>query len=174
MVSLHSISVLLVVLSAAWTWAFDSSEIRLLENQYEKRSPRFSLYDFPMDDEMATEQKRSSYASPLIRFGKRASGSSQWTRDVRNVSPYPHLTNHLDAFFQAMMGSPLIRFGKRSMAMPIIRFGKRPSAAPLIRFGKRAPYSAPHIRFGKRSDDGNAVVYRSSPSLFDLTPTAHL
>jgi hypothetical protein len=158
MVSLHSISVLLVVLSAAWTWAFDSSEIRLLENQYEKRSPRFSLYDFPMDDEMATEQKRSSYASPLIRFGKRASGSSQWTRDVRN----------------AMMGSPLIRFGKRSMAMPIIRFGKRPSAAPLIRFGKRAPYSAPHIRFGKRSDDGNAVVYRSSPSLFDLTPTAHL
>ncbi|KAH7730604.1 CRE-FLP-13 protein [Aphelenchoides avenae] len=154
MLHFHHI-IVLAAASVTLTWAFDSSEIRLLENQFEKRSGRYNLYQIP-DDELA-EEKRSAYSSPLIRFGKRSPSEAQWTRDARN----------------SMMGSPLIRFGKRSPdamplirfgrspAAPLIRFGRSPAAAPLIRFGKRAPYSAPHIRFGKRSEDDNGVIYRS-------------
>ncbi|CAD6198148.1 unnamed protein product [Caenorhabditis auriculariae] len=103
--------------------AFDSSEIRMLEDEYEgKGSPMFHYRELPKRD----------MGSPLIRFGRSAPGAP------------------LIRFGRAPEAQPLIRFGKRSDdGVPLIRFGRAPEAQPLIRFGKRAADGAPLIRFGR-------------------------
>ncbi|KAI1704133.1 FMRFamide-like neuropeptide 13 [Ditylenchus destructor] len=139
--------------------AFDSSEVRLLEDQngaLKRQAAAYWSY-FNDDDALgdASAVKRSQYAaatSPIIRFGKR---SPQYTFGNSMTRHARTQTN--------MMDSPLIRFGKRSPSTaPLIRFGKRlpnDPGAPLIRFGKRAfQNSAPHIRFGKRSDSNNLLA----------------
>ncbi|ETN83011.1 hypothetical protein NECAME_07603 [Necator americanus] len=106
--------------------AFDSSEIRMLEDGYhvEKRAAPIHL---PREERSFDEN-----AGPLIRFGKRDSQGAPLIR-----------------FGRAPEAQPLIRFGKRSPdSAPLIRFGRDSEAQPLIRFGKRSP-AAPFIRFGR-------------------------
>uniref|UniRef100_A0AC35F5V8 Uncharacterized protein n=1 Tax=Panagrolaimus sp. PS1159 TaxID=55785 RepID=A0AC35F5V8_9BILA len=122
--------------------AFDSSEIRMIEEEYDKRDPLHYMGDI-----IGESEKRARLDNPLIRFGKRAAVAYGMEREIRN----------------SMQMDPLIRFGKRSPydGAPLIRFGKHLILPPLIRFGKRAApsamLSAPHIRFGKR--DFNDVAY---------------
>uniref|UniRef100_A0A7E4VP32 G_PROTEIN_RECEP_F1_2 domain-containing protein n=1 Tax=Panagrellus redivivus TaxID=6233 RepID=A0A7E4VP32_PANRE len=117
--------------------SFDSSEIRMLEEEYEKRDPLSQFFD-----NYAETEKRSPMNGPLVRFGKRS---------------------------LALATDPLIRFGKRGLdGAPLIRFGKRPDTSPLIRFGKRSPLSsAPHIRFGKRDIEDAVYSSRNRPSPAD-------
>jgi len=128
--------------------AFDSSEIRLLEDQNGgKRQATYWSYFSNSPDGTVKRSQQYAATSPIIRFGKRAS-ASQFNGGMARQSRT-----------QQQMMDPIIRFGKRSPnTAPLIRFGKRlpnDPSAPLIRFGKRASVSnlvpsAPHIRFGKR------------------------
>uniref|UniRef100_A0A914Y9Q3 Uncharacterized protein n=1 Tax=Panagrolaimus superbus TaxID=310955 RepID=A0A914Y9Q3_9BILA len=166
----NSISMVIVAfLCFLTTSAFDSSEIRMLEEEYDKRNPlRY------MDEIIGESEKRARLDNPLIRFGKRATYGME--REVRNSMQMDPLIRFGKR--AASYEGPLIRFGKRAPydGAPLIRFGKRPDTAPLIRFGKRAApsamLSAPHIRFGKR--DFNDVAYsrfsrnRPSPADQDL------
>uniref|UniRef100_A0AC34F9D3 Uncharacterized protein n=1 Tax=Panagrolaimus sp. ES5 TaxID=591445 RepID=A0AC34F9D3_9BILA len=140
--------------------AFDSSEIRMLEEEYDKRNPlRY------MDEIIGESEKRARLDNPLIRFGKRSAYGME--REIRNAMQMDPLIRFGKR--ASYNGAPLIRFGKRAPydGAPLIRFGKRPDTAPLIRFGKRASpssmLSAPHIRFGKR--DFNDEAYSRQVSL---------
>ncbi|WKY05047.1 hypothetical protein Q1695_005787 [Nippostrongylus brasiliensis] len=147
-----------LLLTVALAAAFDSSELRMLEDEYavEKRSaassqslPRDSfdesgspLMGFGKRDPGAPLIRfgRAPEAQPLIRFGKRTPEGAPLIRFGRDAE-----------------ASPLIRFGKRSAplirfgrsAAPLVRFGRSPEAAPLLRFG-RSPEASPLIRFGKK------------------------
>ncbi|KAE9554662.1 hypothetical protein FO519_002149 [Halicephalobus sp. NKZ332] len=150
--------------------AFDSSEIRLLEEEYGKRNQMSPMFN----DFYAETQKRGRLDDPLIRFGKR---SDNVQREIRNsMDPLIRFGKRasmdsapLIRFGRANLDSaPLIRFGKRAMeSAPLIRFGKRPDTAPLIRFGKRAMDSAPLIRFGKRTSEDSFYTSRNRPSPID-------
>ncbi|KAI6187413.1 hypothetical protein M3Y98_00240600 [Aphelenchoides besseyi] len=97
----------------------NSSQSPWVEEQLQQVNKRDGSYEWT--DGIEEAEKRSPYASPLIRFGKR----ENMFRDIRNQ----------------LVTDPLIRFGKRSE--------KRLSASPLIRFGRAyRANGAPHIRFG--------------------------
>jgi len=127
--------------------AFDSSEIRLLEDQNGgKRQATYWSYFSNGPDGAVKRSQQYAATSPIIRFGKRSSALGFNGGMARQARTQQHMMD------------PIIRFGKRTPSTaPLIRFGKRhpnnPSA-PLIRFGKRSisslASSAPHIRFGKR------------------------
>uniref|UniRef100_A0AC34RII5 Uncharacterized protein n=1 Tax=Panagrolaimus sp. JU765 TaxID=591449 RepID=A0AC34RII5_9BILA len=138
--------------------AFDSSEIRMIEDEYNKRGPlnRF-LNDFYMET-----QKRARLDDPLIRFGKR---SVNVEREIRNgMNPLIRFGKRA-----SLDSAPLVRFGRASLdSSPLIRFGKRPDTAPLIRFGKRSPaIHPPHIRFGKRVVEESLYNSRNRPNPAD-------
>ncbi|KAK6021813.1 hypothetical protein OSTOST_12508 [Ostertagia ostertagi] len=90
-----------LLLTVALAAAFDSSELRMLEDEYamDKRAE-------PMQprEERSFEIGRAPEAHPLIRFGKRSPDNAPFIRFGRNPE-----------------ASPLIRFGKRSPAAPLIR-----------------------------------------------------
>ncbi|KAK0398004.1 hypothetical protein QR680_002382 [Steinernema hermaphroditum] len=138
---------LFALLAVSVVSAFESSEIRLLDDEYDKRS-NGGFYGFSEDLPIAIERRDGHLRNPLIRFGKRdADVESDLSRTIRNDIS-------LD---------PLIRFGKRSaLNSPLIRFGKRPDTMPLIRFGKRTPSTAPLIRFGKRDIEQDDSLLGSS------------
>ena len=150
------------------TSAFDSSEIRMIEEEYDKRDPLHYMGDI-----IGESEKRARLDNPLIRFGKRASVAYGMEREIRNAMQMDPLIRFGKR--SPYDGAPLIRFGKRVPydGAPLIRFGKRPDTAPLIRFGKRAApssmLSAPHIRFGKRDFDDVAYsrFSRNRPSPAD-------
>uniref|UniRef100_A0A8R1DQA6 Uncharacterized protein n=1 Tax=Caenorhabditis japonica TaxID=281687 RepID=A0A8R1DQA6_CAEJA len=125
-----SLAVLLVVFVAT-SEAFDSSEIRMLDEQYDTKNPFLAYLENQKRSDRPT-RALDSLDSPLIRFGKRAADGAPLIR-----------------FGRAPEASPFIRFGKRASAVPLIRFGRAPEASPFIRFGKRASPSAPLIRFGR-------------------------
>ncbi|TMS37601.1 hypothetical protein L596_004499 [Steinernema carpocapsae] len=140
---------LFAVLAVGAVVAFESSEIRLLEDDLldDKRSGG-GYYGFADEMPIAIERRDGRLRNPLIRFGKRdAETDEDLSRTARNDFSL----------------NPLIRFGKRSsLNSPLIRFGKRPDQMPLIRFGKRAPSTAPLIRFGKREVGQEENVFGSS------------
>nr|CDJ83024.1 FMRFamide-related peptide domain containing protein [Haemonchus contortus] len=112
-----------LLLAVSLAVAYDSSELRMLEDEY--------AMDKRVDTLSRESRSFEENASPLIRFGK------------RDLSGAP-----LIRFGRAPEAHPLIRFGKRAPdSAPLIRFGRDPEASPLIRFGKRSP-AAPLIRFG--------------------------
>ncbi|PIC34123.1 hypothetical protein B9Z55_013870 [Caenorhabditis nigoni] len=133
--------------------AFDSSEIRMLDEQYETNHPFF-----PFLEQKRSDRPTRAMDSPLIRFGKRAADGAPLIRFGRapEASPFIRFGKRaadgapLIRFGRAPEASPFIRFGKRAApSAPLIRFGRSPSAAPLIRFGRSA--AAPLIRFGRAS-----------------------
>uniref|UniRef100_A0A1I8AGM7 FMRFamide-related neuropeptide n=1 Tax=Steinernema glaseri TaxID=37863 RepID=A0A1I8AGM7_9BILA len=138
---------LVALLAVNVALAFESSEIRLLDDEYDKRGGA-GFFGFADDVPIAIERRDGRLQNPLIRFGKRdADVEDDFPRTIRNDIS-------LD---------PLIRFGKRStLNTPLIRFGKRPDTMPLIRFGKRTPSTAPLIRFGKRDIEQEESLLGSS------------
>ncbi|KAL6740157.1 hypothetical protein Aduo_013542 [Ancylostoma duodenale] len=124
-----------LVLTVGIAAAFDSSEMRMLEDEYavEKRSEPFRL---PREGRSYDET-----AGPLIRFGK---------RDMEGAP--------LIRFGRTPDAQPLIRFGKRTPdGAPLIRFGRNPEAQPLIRFGKRSQ-GAPLISISERCLVGRSHI----------------
>ncbi|WKY05046.1 hypothetical protein Q1695_005787 [Nippostrongylus brasiliensis] len=162
-----------LLLTVALAAAFDSSELRMLEDEFLHRKHSKGLLNYGADAvekrSAASSQSlpRDSFdesGSPLMGFGKRDPGAPL-IRFGRAPEAQPLIRfgkrtpegAPLIRFGRDAEASPLIRFGKRSAplirfgrsAAPLVRFGRSPEAAPLLRFG-RSPEASPLIRFGKK------------------------
>ncbi|GMT24499.1 hypothetical protein PFISCL1PPCAC_15796, partial [Pristionchus fissidentatus] len=186
----YSIALLLLASTAA---AFDSTEIRMLQDESGSLIDAFGHPFGPI----RLRELRSRHSQPSSGSELRTRRQTDRIREVLGsirlvrMAPAPaveSIDDSSEGHVPDKRSAPLIRFGKRSindeemartvrqdqgLGSPLIRFGKRsgPSEEEIMeddgdlmeRFG-RAPASAPLIRFGKRSSTAPFVRFGRTAS----------
>ncbi|KAF8370463.1 flp-13 [Pristionchus pacificus] len=182
---------LALLLTAALAAAFDSTEIRMLQDESGVLPDGFGAAG-GFGGPIRLQSRLIGRSDPRIRRQSsdrimEALGSIRLVK-MTKANGKQHQEEEEDSSLEDKRSAPLIRFGKRSigdeemartvrqdqgLGSPLIRFGKRsaPDEEEIVeddgdimeRFG-RAPSSAPLIRFGKRSSTAPFVRFGRTAS----------